>query len=35
MTEKEPQISKWERLKGYLDAKEHTEILLLDLLRNW
>ena len=26
--------SKWEQLKKYLDTKEHTEILLLDLLRN-
>jgi len=34
MNEKEP-ISKWEKLKKYLDTKEHTEILLLDLLRNW
>jgi len=27
--------SKWEQLKKYLDTKEHTEILLLDLFRNW
>ena len=27
--------SKGEKLKKYLDTKEHTEVLLLDLLRNW
>ena len=26
--------NKWEKLKKYLDTKEHTEILLLDLLRS-
>ena len=26
--------TKWKKLKKYLDTKEHTEILLLDLLRN-
>ena len=35
MKEKEPQISKWERLKKYLADKERTEVLLLDLLRQW
>jgi len=34
MTEKEPQISKWERLKKYLSEKEAIEVLLLDLLLN-
>lgn len=34
MIEQHEQPNKWEKLKKYLDTKEHTEILLLDLLRS-